>query len=196
MLNNDANNDVATTSDFTSLRCRLLQDEGFSQPSPKLVPNLCNKTNYIIHYHNLNLYLELGLCLTNVHRDLSFNQSPWLKYCINFNTRQRTAARNDFEKYFFKLMNNVVFGKLFMCLFVLLCSYILINSFQAKLLSLWLFVFVYWAKVELTLNQPIYVGFATLDLLKTLMYDFHCNYIKGKYPYSTQLFTDTDFLTY
>ena len=136
MLNNDANNDVATTSDFTSLRCRLLQDEGFSQPSPKLVPNLCNKTNYIIHYHNLNLYLELGLCLTNVHRDLSFNQSPWLKYCINFNTRQRTAARNDFEKYFFKLMNNVVFGKLFMCLFVLLCSYILINSFQAKLLSL------------------------------------------------------------
>ena len=44
----------------------LLQDEGISKPPPKLVPNLCNKTNYIIHYHNLKLYLKLGLDLTNV----------------------------------------------------------------------------------------------------------------------------------
>ena len=54
----------------------LLQDEGFSKPSPKLVPNLCHKTNYIIHYRNLKLHWELGLCLTNVHRILSFEQSP------------------------------------------------------------------------------------------------------------------------
>ena len=52
------------------------------------------------------------------------------------------------------------------------------------------------AKVELTLNRPIYVRFAILDLLKTLMYDFHYNYIKRKYPDSTLLFTDTDSLTY
>ena len=57
----------------------LLQDEGFSKPPPKRVPNFLNKTNYIIHYRNLKLYLELGLCLTNVHRVLSFDQSPWLK---------------------------------------------------------------------------------------------------------------------
>ena len=57
----------------------LLQDEGFSKPPPKLVPNFLNKTNYIIHYRNLKLYLELGLRLTNVHRVLSFDQSPWLK---------------------------------------------------------------------------------------------------------------------
>ena len=48
----------------------LLQDEGFSKPPPKLVPNLRSKTNYIIHYRNLKLYLELGLRLTNVHRVL------------------------------------------------------------------------------------------------------------------------------
>ena len=52
------------------------------------------------------------------------------------------------------------------------------------------------AKVDLTLNRPIYVGFAILDLLKTLMYDLHYNYIKWKYPDSTLLFTDTDSLTY
>ena len=52
------------------------------------------------------------------------------------------------------------------------------------------------AKVDLMLNRLIYVGFAILDLLKTLIYDFHYNYIKRKYPDSTLLFTDTDFLTY
>ena len=64
-------------------------------PLPKLVPSFRNKTNYIMHYRNLKLYLELGLRLTNIHRVLSLNQSPWLKNYINFNTRQRTAAKND-----------------------------------------------------------------------------------------------------
>ena len=65
-----------------------LQDEGFNKPPPKLVLNLHNKTNYIIHYCNLKLYLELGFRLTNVHRVLLFYQSPWLKNYIRFNTRQ------------------------------------------------------------------------------------------------------------
>ena len=51
------------------------------------------------------------------------------------------------------------------------------------------------AKAELTLNRPIYVEFAILDLSKTLMYDFHYNYIKRKYPVLTLLFTDIDSLT-
>ena len=118
----------------------LLQDEGFSKPPPKLVPNLRNKMNYVIHYRNLKLYLELGLRLTNVHRVLSFNQSPWLKNYINFNTCQRTAAKNNFEIDFFKLMNNPFFGKTFMYLLIL---FSLIYSLQVMLLSLCLFVNLY-----------------------------------------------------
>ena len=52
------------------------------------------------------------------------------------------------------------------------------------------------AKVKLTLNRLMHVGFVILDLSKTLMHDFHSNYIKRKYPDSTLLFTDTDSLTY
>ena len=105
----------------------LLQEEGFNKSPPKLVPNLRNKTNYIIHYRNLKLYLELGLRLTIVYRVLLFDQLPWLKNYINFNIRQRIAAKNH-ERDFFKLMKNAVFSKSFIYLFVLLWSYILIHS--------------------------------------------------------------------
>ena len=77
----------------------------------KLVPNLRDKRNYVIHIQALNQALQHGLKLDRVHRAIKFNQSPWLKTYIDFNTQLRTAATNDFEKDFFKLMNNSVFGK-------------------------------------------------------------------------------------
>ena len=77
----------------------------------KLIPNLLNKTNYILHYKNLQHYLSLGMKLTKFHRGIKFNEKPWLKDYIQLNTDLRTKGTTDFAKDFFKLMNNSVFGK-------------------------------------------------------------------------------------
>ena len=77
----------------------------------KLIPNLGNKTNYIVHYRNLQLYLSLGIKLTKNHRKPEFKQSDWIKKYIDFNTEKGINAANDFEKDCFKLMINSAYGK-------------------------------------------------------------------------------------
>ena len=80
----------------------------------KLVPNLCNKEHYVLHYRNLQLYLLLGMRLTEIHRALKFEQSPWMEPYIRMNTELQKKAdgtSGSFEKDLHKLMNNSVFGK-------------------------------------------------------------------------------------
>ena len=77
----------------------------------KLIPNLGDKKKYILHYENLKKYLSLGLKLTNIHRGIKFEESQWLEKYIALNTDLRTVAKTEFEKDFFNLMNNSVFGK-------------------------------------------------------------------------------------
>ena len=74
----------------------------------KLVPNRLPKTRYVLHYRNLQLYLQLGLKLTKVHKVLQFNQSAWMAPYIEKNTELRKLAQNEFQKDFYKLMNNGV----------------------------------------------------------------------------------------
>ena len=76
----------------------------------KFVTNLHDKTEYVIHIRNLKQALSHGLTVKKVNRVIKFNQRAWLKPYIDMNTKLKQKAKNDFEKYFFKLVNNAVFG--------------------------------------------------------------------------------------
>ena len=175
---------------------------------PKLVPNLQDKTNYVVHYRKLKQYLAVGMKLTKIHRVVVFQQSPWLKTYIDFNTDKRKHAANDFEKDFYKLMNNSVFGKTmenlrkrvnvkFVNSKTKLSKLIASPSFDYFRIFSEDLVAVNMKKTKLYLNRPIYVGFSILDLSKVLMYQFHYEYMKQKYGCDAKLlFTDTDSLCY
>lgn len=176
----------------------------------KLIPHLGMRTNYICHYRNLKLYLSLGMILKKVHKVLAFTQSPWMKEYIDINTSKRAVANNKFEKDYYKLLNNSVFGKMMENVRNRI-DYSLINvSEEKKLQKMWncpsfksqrhinkdiLGVERFNKKVEL--NKPIIVGLCILDISKILMYDFHYNKMKPMYGDKIKLlFTDTDSLCY
>ena len=174
----------------------------------KLIPNLNDKTKYVIHHETLKLYISLGLKLTKIHRGIKFTESAWLKPYIDLNTNLRAKAQNDFEKDFFKLMNNSVFGKTMENIRNRVDIRLVTRESQAKRLTCkpnyqhhTIFcenlTAVHMKKVSLKFNKPVYLGMSILDLSKTLMYDFHYNYIKPKYGDNAKLlFTDTDSLAY
>ena len=174
----------------------------------KLIPNLRNKTKYVIHYKNLIQSLKAGLKLKKIHRGIKFIESEWMKPYIEMNANLRTKAKNNFEKDFFKLMNNSVFGKTMENIrnrvnvklvnteerlkkLSAKPNYKSCKIFNENLIS------VHMKKTSLTMNKPVYLGMCILDLSKTIMYDFHYNYIKPKYGEKAKLlFTDTDSFMY
>ena len=174
----------------------------------KLIPTLNEKKNYVLHEENLKLYLSLGLKLKKIHRVLEFSEKPWLKPYIDFNTEKRTKAKNAFEKDFFKLMNNSVFGKTMENIRKRSNIYLetdpdhlLRQTAKPTFVSCKIFhenlVAVHMKKKVLKLDKPSYVGMCILDLSKVLMYDFHYNFIKKKYGDRAKLlFTDADSLCY
>ena len=174
----------------------------------KLIPNLMNKERYVLHRDNLLLYESLGIKIKKIHRGITFVESPWLKEYIDLNTGLRAKATNTFEKDFFKLMNNSVFGKTMENIRNRVDIKLITNEKEAKkLISKPNFhhrtiftenlIAVHMKKTKVYYNKPIYLGMCILDLSKTLMYDFHYNYIKKKYGEGANLlFTDTDSLAY
>ena len=147
-----------------------------------------------------------GLKLKKVHKVLQFDQKPWLKPYIEMNTELRKKAKNDFEKDFFKLMNNAAFGEPMENVrkhrdiksvttdkkrnkSVSEPNYHAIKWFSENLVA------TDMRKTKVKMNKPIYVGMAILDISKTLMYEIWYGYLKPKYEDRIKLcYTDTESL--
>ena len=164
----------------------------------------------VVHYENLMLYFSLGMKVKKVHRILEFNQKPWMKPYIHLNTELRKKATSAFEKDFYKLMNNSVFGKTMENIRKRVDIKIVKTdgtenekirkiiakpNFNKRVKFSDELSAIHVNKTSLILNKPIYVGFSVLDLSKHLMYDWYYNKLKKKYGEDcTLLYTDTDSL--
>ena len=175
----------------------------------KIVCSIQDKENFVVHISALKKALNHGLKLIMIHKIIQFDQKDWLKPYIDMNTELRKNAKNDFEKNFFKLMNNAVFGKTMENVRkyrdIKLVTYDkrrnrLVsepNYHSSKYISKDLMI-IEMRKVEVKMNKPIYLGQAILDISKTIMYEFWYDYIKPKYKDNAKLsYMDTDsFITY
>ncbi|CAB4408477.1 unnamed protein product [Rhizophagus irregularis] len=175
----------------------------------KLIPNLFDKDEYVVHYRNLQYYVSQGLVIKKVYEAIKFEQAPWMKPYIEFNTAERAKAKNDFEKDFYKLMNNSVFGKTMENLRKRVRvsvvqpqthpkKYKKLTSdpaFKGRKIFSENLVAIHRRKVEVMLNRPTYVGMSVLDLSKLCMYQFYYDTLKVRYGEKIQLcYTDTDSL--
>ena len=170
----------------------------------KLICSMEIKQKYVIHIRDLKQGLNHELKLRKVHRVITFNQKAWLKPYIDMNTKIRTDAKNEFEKNFFKLMNNSVFGKTMENVrkhrdiklvttdekrnkLVSEPNYHTTKRFSENLLA------IEMKKAKVKMNKPVYLGMSILDISKTLMYKFWYDYIKPKYGDRAKLcYADTD----
>lgn len=172
----------------------------------KLMLTLRKKNNYVLHHRNLALYLQLGLRATKVHRVLRFVEIPWLRDYVNLNARKRAESENDFEKNFYKLMVNSLFGKTIenprkrqvihlVTSWERAAKWIAKSNFHHST-PVGSGAMIKMLKTKVILDKPIYVGTTVLDLSKTFMFDFHYNFVKCHFPTANLLYTDTDSLIY
>ena len=164
----------------------------------KLVCNLYDKNNYAAHIRSLKEALNHGLILKKVHRVSQFNQEDFTKECIDMNTELRKQVKNDFEKDFFKLMNNSVYGKTMENVrkhkdiklvttdkrrnqLVSEPNYHTAKWFSENLLAIEI------KKINVKMNKSVDIGLSILEISKTLMYEFWYNYIKSKYQNNAKL---------
>ena len=183
---------------------RFLTERMIINNTKKLVCNLNDKKNYIVHINVLKQALDHGLKLRKVHRLIEFEQEAWLKEYIDVNTELSKKATNDFEKDFFKLMNNAVFGKTMENVRKHRdIKLVKTDKKRNKLVSEPNFhtmrlidnnsAIIEMRKVKVKMNKPIYLGSSILDISKITMYEFWYDYVKIKYQDKVRLcYMDTD----
>ena len=185
---------------------KIANEHNISTEHKKLVPNLMDKNNYVIHYRNLQQCLELGMKFKKIHRILKLKKSDWMKSYIDFNKDKRKKSINESDKNYFKLTNNAVYGKTMETLRKRIKLRVVKNSqdfikytlrpacvnwkvFENNLAA------IHEKKISLTLKKPMYVGFTVLETSKWEMYNFHYNFAIRKFN-TKLLFTDIDSLCY
>ena len=150
----------------------------------KLICDWTDKKRYLIHYRMLKFYVRHGMIVEKVHEVISFKQSKWLEKYIDFNTQKRNKTKNDFEKDFYKLLNNAFYGKTMENVrnrtkieFIKKNEEEKMVKWQSKLTFNGIhkcyekydsFTF---KMNEVLMDKPIYLGFSVLELSKLLMYE-------------------------
>ena len=168
--------------DFSDYMKEILPDT-YTQ-NKKLICDWSDKKNYLVHYRMLKFYIRYGMIVDKVHSVISFKQSRWLEKYISFNTQKRNKAKNDFEKDFYKLLNNAFYGKTMENVgnrmkikFFKKDDYREIIKQQSKLTFNGIHKSYencdsYTHKQnEVLMDKPIYFGFSVLELSKLLMYE-------------------------
>ena len=154
----------------------------------KLICDWSDKKNHLIHYRMLKLYIRHGMIVDKVHSVISFKQSRWLEKYISFHTQKRNKAKNDFQKDFYKLLNNAFYEKTMENVrnrlkikFIKKDDHREIIKQQSKLT----FNGIHksyencdsytFKQNEVLMDKPIYFGFSVLKLSKLLMYETYYN---------------------
>ena len=172
------------------LMCERMKINGVE----KLISNLYDKKRYVIHIRALEQTLKHGWVLERIHKAIEFKQSAWMREYIDFNTKLRTAATNDFEEDFYKLMNNSVFGVTNREAYLKL---VMKPNFKSGVRFGENLMGCEMGKIKVVMNKPVYLGQAILDLSKIVMYEFHYDYMAPKYRKKLDVcYMDTDSLIY
>ena len=176
------------------------------KPTEKLMCDLTNKYNYMMHYRMFKFYTNLGMKVTKIHTIYRFKQSLWLEKYINHNTQKRTVSKTNFEKDLYKLMNNAFFGKTMENVrdrtnleFIPHTNIDQIIKRQSKLSFKGItnhyseFSVYKFDKEKVIFDKPIYLGFSVLELSKLLMYEFYYHKLQPYYNNKIKLhYMDTD----
>jgi len=175
-------------------------------PTEKLIPTFKTDDlkNYVLDGRYLQFLVHHGVKINKIHRVMSYKQKAFLEPYIKFNTIKRTASKNDFEKDFYKLMNNAIFGKTMENVRGRCSIQAIMNEeelikkvrqpyFKGNHIINKDLVLVEMNKRKVVLDKPLYVGASILDLSKIHMFGFWYDTLKPKFKENIKLlFTDTD----
>ena len=174
--------------------------------TPKLIASLNDKKKIIVDYRTLKQALNHGLILEKIYSAITYEQKAWLKPYIDKNTEYRQNSDNDFEKDFFKLMNNSIYGKTIENVLkrqdIKFCTerkkalnHISKINFKRETIFSKNLVAIHMNKKLIKFNKPIYAGFCVLEMSKYLMYEFAYDYVKPKWKHNVEICGgDTDSL--